>query len=122
MQNTIIFDNTAVSNAMNVFDATGLMCITFSCTEPDLPSCDGGGNIITNPLFGAGYRLTWPSACRDAGENIPRMVYAHDMDGNPRLIGDRVDMGAYEFIPEPGTVLFLLIPAAIYIRKQRFFL
>ena len=122
VQNTIIFDNTAVSNAMNVFDATGLMCVEFSCSEPDLPSCDGGGNIITNPLFGAGYRLTWPSACRDAGENMPWMVYDRDLDGNPRLIGDRVDMGAYEFIPEPGTVLFLLIPTAIYLRKQRFFL
>jgi len=83
--------------------------------------CDGGGNIVTNQAFAAGWRLIYTSSCRDAGTNMPWMAYARDLDGNPRIIGARVDMGAYEFIPDPGTVAFLLIPAAVYFKKKRFF-
>jgi hypothetical protein len=121
VQNTIIYDNTAVSNGINVFDTTGLLCLQYSCTEPAGPACDGGGNIISNPLFGAGYRLTMQSPCRNTGSNMTWMAYARDLDGNPRITGDTIDMGAYEFIPEPGTVLVLLVSAAVYLRKQRFF-
>jgi len=65
------------------------------------------GVITNNPMFvdadAANYRLELGSACIDAGTNLPWMVGAKDLDGNPRIVDGTVDMGAYEFVPEPET-------------------
>ncbi len=73
--------------------------------------CPGIGNINANPLFvdadGADdeigtkdddLRLSLKSPCINAGDNsaISQSVVT-DLDGNPRIINDIVDMGAYEF-------------------------
>jgi len=67
----------------------------------------GDGNIDTYPGFDWGYLgvLDWPyqlmatSPCIDAGTvNIPDYTwFSEDLLGNTRIIGDTVDMGAYEF-------------------------
>ncbi len=60
------------------------------------------GNIAADPLFanaGAGdFRLLAGSPCVDSGTaaNAPDM----DMNGTPRPQGQRIDMGAYEFVPK----------------------
>ena len=74
-------------------------------------SGDGGDNIDADPLFvdadGADnmtgtedddLRLLPDSPCIDAGENsaIPESVVS-DVSGNPRIVNDIVDIGAYEF-------------------------
>ncbi len=63
----------------------------------------GTGNIFTDPLFiGAdNLRLSPDSPCIDAGNNdaVPVGITV-DLDGNPRIVNEIVDMGAYEFQPE----------------------
>ena len=73
----------------------------------------GGGNIDTDPLFvdaaGGNYRLLANSPCVNAGDNeaVPPTMTT-DLDGNPRIVGDRVDMGAYELQPTP-------VPSVLYV-------
>lgn len=62
-------------------------------------------NCVTNPGFrnaAAGdYRLRGDSPCRDAGTNLEWMANAVDLDGGPRIVSGRVDIGAYEFRESP---------------------
>ena len=61
----------------------------------------GTGNIDADPLFAAdGYHLQRRSPCRDAGD--PAYVPSPgetDIDGEIRVYGGRVDMGADEWQP-----------------------
>jgi len=74
----------------------------------------GPGNIDADPcfiregywefeprrLFEGDYRLLEDSLCIDAGDpNFMAVPNETDLDGNPRVRGDAVDMGAYEFVP-----------------------
>jgi hypothetical protein len=59
----------------------------------------GTGNIDLDPLFeDADGRLSCDSPCIDAGDNaaVPADITT-DLDGNPRICSDVVDMGAYEW-------------------------
>jgi hypothetical protein len=57
------------------------------------------GNIDANPFFvdaaNADYHLLLDSPCIDAGDNST-VVVTTDLDGNPRIVNDIVDMGAFE--------------------------
>lgn len=71
---------------------TGLSWNTSSAT-------DGGGNLDADPLFvgGGDLHLGTGSPAIDAGDNsfLPAGLIT-DLDGNPRIVGGTVDMGAYE--------------------------
>ena len=77
--------------------------ISYCDIEGEFPvnAIDGGGNIYDNPNFEGqdDYHLSENSPCINAGIpdttglNLPEF----DLDGNPRISGDRIDMGAYEF-------------------------
>ena len=81
------------------------MFFSHCCTQP-LPSI-GSENIIVAPGFvnlpGGDYRLSASSACINAGNNFA-LTNTTDLDGNPRLAGGTVDIGAYEF-PSPPSIL-----------------
>jgi hypothetical protein len=60
---------------------------------------DGGGNVDADPRFvdavGGDLRLRYDSPAIDAGHS-PSVTTETDLAGNLRIMGDAVDMGAYE--------------------------
>lgn len=94
VQNSIVYDNIAVLGA-NYDDSARLY---YSCTWP-MPN-SGWSNMTNAPLFldlaGGNLRLQSNSPCINAGQ-IFSGLGSKDMDGNPRVAGVRVDIGAYEF-------------------------
>ena len=72
--------------------------MTHSCSDPLLA---GAGNIDDDPIFAgpAAYdlHLTYLSPCRDAGDNGSVGAGSADFEGDPRIAGGFVDMGADEF-------------------------
>jgi len=60
----------------------------------------GQGMIDADPLFADSatndFHLTWPSPCRSTGDNSA-VTEVYDFEGDPRIAGGTVDMGADEF-------------------------
>lgn len=67
---------------------------------------DGGNNLDADPLFvdapGNNLRLQTGSPAVDTGDNSAPNLPATDLDGNARVIGAAVDMGAYELDEATG--------------------
>ena len=72
--------------------------LNYCCTTP-MPT-NGVGNITNAPLFvnyaGGNLRLQSNSPCINSGDNA-YVVGSTDLDGNPRIVGGTVDIGAYEY-------------------------
>lgn len=85
----------AHDNASNYGGGTQTNC----CTSP-LPG-SGSGNFTSDPLLvnviGSDYHLQTNSPCINAGNNA-LVAGTADLDGNPRIVGLVVDVGAYEFL------------------------
>ena len=68
------------------------------CSTPVMP---GDGNTSRIPDFRdppqGDYRLLPGSPCQDTGTNQSWMVSSTDSDGDPRIAGSAVDLGAYEY-------------------------
>jgi len=78
-----------------------IITITYSDVQGGWP---GQGNINKDPDFAlsTGYHLAIGSPCIDAGDpNYIAGPNETDLDGNPRVMDGRVDMGAYEQL---GTI------------------
>ena len=92
LTNCIVYYNTAPTGPNQY--ASGLR---YCCTTP-LP-VSGAGNFTNAPLFvdqaGSDLHLQTNSPCINAGSNA-YVVGSTDLDGNPRIVGGTVDVGAYE--------------------------
>lgn len=97
LDNCIVYYNRAYYNANNDAGTLRSCCV---------PSKTGGGNITNAPCFvraeAGDYHLAAISPCIDAGSN-QWVAALTDLDGNPRVVHDRTDMGAYEFQGVPTT-------------------
>jgi hypothetical protein len=94
LNNCIVYFNTDPNDGGN-YDSSSTL--NYCCTTP-LP--DGIGNIINAPLFvnyaSGNLRLQSNSPCINSGNNA-YVVGNTDLDGNPRIVGGTVDIGAYEY-------------------------
>ncbi len=89
----ILWSNTASSTGQQIY---GLATVTYSDVQGGWA---GEGNIDADPLFAdADGRLSPTSPCINAGDNSVVLV-ATELDGNLRIAGPRVDMGAFEVQP-----------------------
>ena len=98
--------NCTVNNSIlrfNGINYTG-SSLNYCCTTP-LPG--GNGNIVADPLFvnqaGGDFHLQASSPCINSGNNI-YVTNNLDLNGNPRISGGTVDIGACEF-QNPASVL-----------------
>ncbi len=103
LTNCIVYSNTAPSSAN--YDSTNVL--NYCCTTPR--PATGVGNITSAPLFvdysGGNLRLQSNSPGINAGNNS-YVTTSTDLDGRPRIVGAKVDMGAYEF-QAPGMGEFI---------------
>jgi hypothetical protein len=96
LNNCIVYFNSCPNGGNCNYDASSTL--NYCCTTP-MPT--NGVGIITNPpLFvdytGGNLRLQSNSPCINSGNNA-YVVGSTDLDGNPRIVGGTVDIGAYEY-------------------------
>jgi hypothetical protein len=94
LQNCILYYNVSGGN----FSDDNL---SYCCTTPLPPGPPGGaGNITNDPAFvnpaGGDFHLQSNSPCINSGNNAC-VTTSTDLDGNPRIVGGTVDIGAYEY-------------------------
>src|SRR5208283_2075351 len=94
LNNCIVYFNIETIGAN--YDSSSTL--NYCCTTPR--PTNGVGNITNAPLFvdyaGGNLRLQSNSPCINAGDNA-YVIGSTDLDGNPRIVGGTVDIGAYEY-------------------------
>jgi len=101
LNNCIVYFNDALT--WENYNSSSLL--NYCCTTPQPDN--GFGNITNAPLFvnlaGGNLRLQAGSPCINAGNNAYAIGSA-DLDGNARIKGGAVDIGAYEF-QSPSSIV-----------------
>lgn len=112
-------------NSIVAHNSSGILCVSGTVELRTSDVCDNtaynfsgltdptgsNGNISLNPLFadrpGGDFRLAAASPCVDTGDDAFVKAGETDLDGKPRILGARVDMGCYEYGstgPSPYTL------------------
>lgn len=109
-----IANNIIWSNGIDVLshESGGIPSLWNNCVSPNGYGGvePGSTDISADPLLDADYRLTGLSPCIDAGRDS-YAISPYDFDGEQRVWGLRVDIGADEYqpIPEPSGLLALAL-------------
>ena len=116
LTNVVLWGNYATSGGNEIYNAGTAPLISYSLIEGSGGSgggwdsslgTDGGNNLDADPLFadaaGGNVRLNYGSPAADVGDNGAPNLPATDLDGNLRIVGGTVDMGAYEFQGPTGV-------------------
>jgi len=120
--NTIIYDNSALSGDNNWLNYASGAAFNYCCTTPTNGLPSGNECISDNPMFvtpGTDYHLLEGSPAIETGVVMPWMTGATDLDGNPRIHDSKVDMGCYEFVPEPCLFIIYNLLIVIYYRNRK---
>ncbi len=109
--NSIMYFNEAPAGT-NFGYTLGYPPYSYCCTTPcPWTNCATYFTITNDPEFvdlaANNFRLNEWSACIDTGNTAEVGWGATDLDGNPRIHDGKVDMGCYEYIPEPTTFWIL---------------
>ncbi|HEY3914096.1 MAG TPA: right-handed parallel beta-helix repeat-containing protein, partial [Verrucomicrobiae bacterium] len=115
VENCIFWDDTVPASSYTSAQTTEIdaslagLQLSHSLVE-NLGALAGSNNIAFDPLFAGessnNYRLSFYSPAINAG--LTTGLDATDLDGNPRVVGNSVDMGAYELQTAPQPVIDLL--------------
>ena len=108
IENCIIMDNDNTASAPLANWAGTAASFRYTCTTPDL---GGTGNRTDDPRYvdpAAGdFRLQAGSPCINTGLTLEGMTAETDLSGGRRVWQRFVDLGALEYVPPAGSVLFL---------------
>lgn len=108
--NCIFSDNLSTNGEENI-GSSGILDLTYCDIFPanTFTSAVPASNISADPLFieaaNGNFRIQEGSSCINSGTNLEWMSAGVDLDGNPRKMGSRVDMGAYERIPSVYKII-----------------
>ncbi len=98
--NCVIYHNSAATFTNSLAGNVSYCCVTDALGE---------GNFTDPPLLidlpNGNLRPQSNSPCINAGKNTP-VATGIDLDGNPRVIGGTVDVGAYEFLSPRSLISY----------------
>ena len=99
LNNCVVYYNTAGFSQLGGNYSYLYSSLFNSCCTTPMPT-NGIGNITNEPAFvnrtHSDFHLEAVSRCINAGNNAYVSI-TNDLDGNPRIMGGAVDLGAYEF-------------------------
>lgn len=106
LRNNIIWGNTKFDGKTAANVSYVSLAAANVCNNDSSPAISvGSHNIAVDPLFvdaaHGDYHLGY-SDCVDGGSDRTWMATATDLDGNPRIIGESVDIGCYERVRATG--------------------
>jgi hypothetical protein len=97
-RNCIVTDNSAPTGPNYAFGSSLELTMDYCCTTPLPPG--GAANFTNPPSFvdaaAGNFHLESNSPCINAANNAYQ-TNSVDLDGNPRVVGGFVDIGAYEY-------------------------
>lgn len=112
-----VFDSTSRNSILYYNDggdynpASSQYPLDYCCTP--VPVADGIRNITNAPQFvdsaDGDFHLQAESPCINSGENAYIAGTATDLDGDPRIQGGTVDIGAYEYQTPTSTISYAFL-------------
>ncbi len=109
--NSIFWQNTAsgtATQAAQIYSSPQAADINYSCVQRLSAGAPGVGNIRTDPNFvdfdGGDLHLNMTSPCLNTGSPDEDYTGLYDIEGNRRLRYGRADVGAYEYVADPGDL------------------